>query len=203
MKCLPAISAIATFALTACDTMNNPIQGGNFDPLGAPGGRTAGTSATPAAAFKPGQFVKTSMDNTGFYRSRPSGNANADKLLSRGTSMKVIALNGSYAKVELDSGEVGFVPTVMLEDPNAAGQVPPVVRPGEVQVYPPLPGSGVGETLPPADPAGMPPAGAIPTVIDPEAPGHTAPVPAVTPHNETFPAPPADQNVPLPAPANE
>ena len=66
----------------------------------------------------------------------------------------------------------------------------------EYQVYPPLPGSGAVQPLPPIDPGGLPPEGAIPTVIDPDAPSTNTPVPPVTPTTDTFPAP--ETKVPLP-----
>lgn len=186
MKCTPALSAFAALGLVACDTMNAPITSGDFDPLGPPGGNV-GPGVVAASGFKAGQFVRASLDNTAFFKVRPKGDADADKLLTRGTSMKVISNAASYVKVELDSGEVGFVPSVMLEDPNAV-TVAPIAGPGEYQIYPPLPGSGIGEPLPIIDPTGLPPEGAIPTVIDPDAPAIT-PVPAVTPTTDTFPAP--------------
>lgn len=194
MKCIPALSAIAALSLVACDTMTGPITSGDFDPLRPPGGNI-GSSVNTTTAFKAGQFVRASMNNTAFFKTKPKGDADADKLLIQGTSMKVISTSGSYVKVELDSGEVGFVPSVMLEDPNAASATQ-ATNPGEYQVYPPLPGTGIGEPLPPLDPTGLPPDGAIPTVIDPDAPS-TAPVPSVTPNTETFPAP-VEPKVPLP-----
>ena len=166
--------------------MTTPITSGDFDPLGPPGG-TIATSLVATPGFKAGQFVRASMDNTAFFKVRPKGDADADKLLTRGTSMKVISNAASYVKVELDSGEVGFVPAVMLEDPNVTPVVT-VTGAGEYQIYPPLPGTGIGEPLPVIDPSGLPPEGAIPTVIDPDAPPVT-PMPAVTPTTETFPAP--------------
>ncbi|MGL4399367.1 MAG: hypothetical protein ACRCXD_05840 [Luteolibacter sp.] len=187
MKFIPAISSIAALSLAACDTMSGPITRGGYDPL-----LPAGSSNTPmqsvTPAFSAGQFVRASMDNTAFFKSRPSGDADADKLLRRGTSMKVISAASSYVKVELDSGEIGFVPSVMVEDPNAAPQAL-TTNPGEYQVYPPLPGAGFDPPMPPLDPTGLPPEGAIPTVIDPDAPAESAPVPPVTPTTETFPAP--------------
>ncbi|RYD27221.1 MAG: hypothetical protein EOP87_21520 [Verrucomicrobiaceae bacterium] len=174
--------------------MTGPISSGDFDPLRPPGGNV-GSNVTTTSAFKAGQFVRASMNNTAFFKNKPKGDGDADKLLTQGTSMKVISNSGSYVKVELDSGEVGFVPSVMLEDPNAVPGVP-TTNPGEYQVYPPLPGTGIGEPLPPLDPTGLPPDGAIPTVIDPDAPA-SAPVPAVTPSTETFPAP-VEPKVPLP-----
>lgn len=195
MKCIPALSAFAVLGLVSCDTMTAPISSGDFDPLRPPGGNV-GSNVNTTPAFKPGQMVRASMNNTAFFKAKPKGDGDADKLLPQGSGMKVVSFSGSYVKVELDSGEVGFVPTVMLEDPNAASAVP-TTNPGEYQVYPPLPGTGVGEPLPPLDPTGLPPDGAIPTVIDPDAPAPTTPVPPVTPNSETFPAP-VEPKVPLP-----
>lgn len=152
-------------SISACDTINRPITSGDFDPLRPPGGAELSRSVVPA--FVAGQFVQSSMDNTAFFKNRPVGDAEADKMLTRGTSMKVISMNESYVKVELDSGEVGFVPSVMLEDPSAMLSAP-AVNPDEFQVYPPLDASG--QLLPSVNPAEKPPEGAIPTVIDPEAP---------------------------------
>lgn len=130
--------------------MNSPVSGsGTFDPL-APPGSMLNTVSTTSATFSPGQFVIASMDNTAFFSRRPRGDAEADKLLRRNTQMKVISSDSSYLRVELDSGEVGFVPSVMVDDPSMA---PPVtsdgMNPGEFQVYPPLPvvDDGLG-TLP-------------------------------------------------------
>jgi hypothetical protein len=187
MKCTPAISALAFLSLAACETMTGPVTSGGYDPL-LPAGSSNLSTPTTSTTFSAGQFVRASMDNTAFFKARPKGDADADKLLTRGTSMKVISTSDSYVKVELDSGEVGFVPSVMLEDPNAAAQAP-VTAPGEYQVYPPLPGSDIGQPLPVVDPAGLPPEGAIPTVIDPDAPAATAPAPVVTPPTDKFPAP--------------
>jgi len=199
MKCTPVLAAIAALGLAACDTMNSPITSGDFDPLRPPGGNL-GTPTAAAPTFSAGQFVRATMDSTAFFKNRPKGDADADKLLPRGTSMKVVSTSGSYIKVELDSGEVGFVPTVMVEDPNAAPKLA-TTNPGEFQVYPPL-STGVGEPLPVIDPAGLPPEGAIPTVIDPDAPVIQTPVPpATTPSPDQFatPVPPVE---PKPLPPN-
>ncbi len=205
MKFTPALTAVAALGLVACDTMSTPISTGGFDPLSAPGSER-GANAVTGPTFSAGEFVRASIENTAFYKVRPKNDADADKLLPRGTSMKVISTSGSYLKVELDSGDIGFVPAVMVENPNAA---PPVPIPGtnEYQVYPPLPGSGMGLPLPPVDPSGLPPDGAIPTVIDPEAPGVEAPVPPVTPTTDTFATPPAEPTTPpvdtkIPLPPN-
>lgn len=185
MKATFAFSAAIGLSLVACDTMNRPLTSGDFDPLRAPGNMAA-NKTNPGVVFTAGQFVRATMDNTAFFKSRPKGEMDADKLLTRGTSMKVISHNDSYVKVELDSGEIGFVPTVMLEDPNAAPAVS-VPRPGEFQVYPPL---GSSQAPPPVLPAEKPPEGAIPTVIDPEAPALVPP--------SVAPSMPKPEHTPLP-----
>jgi hypothetical protein len=120
-----AISALALFSLAACDTMTGPLaSSGDFDPLRPPG--SSRVSGPVNSGFSAGQFANAAMDNTAFFRARPQGSGDADMLLKRGTSMKVVSTSGSYVKVELDSGEVGFVPSVML-DPSGTGANPEIV----------------------------------------------------------------------------
>ena len=169
MKCTAVIPICLVLGLSACDTMTSPITSGDFDPLGTPGSNRP--TLVAGSYFTAGQFVRAAINNTAFYNTRPKGERDADKLLLRGTSMKVISHSDSYVKVELDSGEIGFVPSVMLEDPNAA-PTPNGIQPGEFQVYPPVGPDG----LPLPVPAGeQPPEGSIPTVIDPDAPAVTEP----------------------------
>lgn len=183
MKQITFSAAVMALGLTACDTMNRPIDTGNFDPLRPPGSGNLRLATGPG--FSAGQFVSSIMDNTAFFSKRPKGDADADKLLPRGTSMRVISSDESYVRVELDSGEVGWVPTVMVEDPNTAaatGGEFDALNPNEIQIYPPL--NGMGGTLPPSTPSDPPPEGAIPTVIDPEnlepaTPTTPAPLPEV------------------------
>jgi hypothetical protein len=197
MNRFPVITAAAIgMSLAGCESFNQPISSGDFDPLRPPGSNL-NTNTNTGPMFKAGGFVRAAMDSTAFYKTRPKGEADADKLLPRGTPMKVVSVSDSYVKVELDSGEVGFVPTVMVEDPNAAAAAIPAMNPGEYQVYPPL--GGYGEPLPVVPPGEAPPGGAIPTVIDPEAPAGTTPVPPVTTPSDTFPAP-VEQPAPGPAP---
>ncbi|MGA0845737.1 MAG: hypothetical protein ACO3RV_04285 [Luteolibacter sp.] len=119
--------------------MNGPMQQGMFDPLQAPGSSQAG-AVLVKSPFESGSFVSAMIDNTAFFNKRPSGDAEADQLLPRGTSMKVISGDSSHIKVELDSGEVGWVPTMMVEDPSRANVMPiddfATQNPNEVQIYP-------------------------------------------------------------------
>ncbi len=202
MKCCTQVfTAIALLSIVSCDTFNTPLNtSGDFDPLRTAGGGASGPNLATGPTYRAGQFVRAALDNTAFYKSKPRGEANADQLLKRGTSMKVVSSGSSYLKVELDSGDIGFVPVVMIEDSSSAPQSTSASS-REVQVYPPLPGSfdsGPIQPLPPSDPAGAPPEGAIPTVIDPEAPAASATPPVVTPTTEKFPAPAPVESAPLP-----
>jgi hypothetical protein len=189
MKCylLPS-SAVLALGLAACNTGTGPLSS-DFDPMRPPGS-SIGMTKPKSTTFTEGQFVAAILDQTAFYNNRPSGGAEADQLLPRGTSMKVISESDSYLKVELDSGKVGFVPIVMVEDASAraAGTVP---NPNEVQIYPPVPAAD--GTLPTTPGVEQPPGGAIPTVIptDPSAlPGTPTPLPPTAPGNSPAPLPP-------------
>ncbi len=191
------IITCAGLCLISCGGMNAPLAtSGDFDPLRAPGSNLP-VSISAGPSFRAGQFVKSSMDNTTFFKSRPTGSAEADKILKRATSMKVISTAGSYLKVELDGGEVGFVPTVMVEDPAMA----PAMAgggPGEFQVYPPMP-SGPGDMMPIIPPSELPPGNAIPAIMDPEAPAIDMPiVPEATTPPNTFGTPPVVPTTPPP-----
>ena len=103
--------------------------------------------------------------------------------------MKVVSVSGSFLKVELDSGEVGFVPSIMVEDPNAA----PVI--GIENPYGDLPLDGEFEPLPDIPPGGNPPAEALPAVIDPTAPDANPADPGL----DTIPKlPTAEESIPDP-----
>jgi len=175
------IGAVAAFGLCGCEDFNRPISTGGFDPLGTPGGMRA--TADSMDGFRGGQFVHAIMDNTVFFFNRPKGDVDADKLLRRGTSMKVISQSDNYVKVELDSGEIGFVPAIMLVDPNRVPDAGVYGNPGDYQVYPPI------EAANPLPAGEMPPEGAIPTVIDPEAPASDIPIPPLNPLPKLPPTP--------------
>jgi hypothetical protein len=167
MKILALSMIPAALALVACESFNTPLNSnGGFDPLRAPGSGMNNADSSYGPAIYPGQFVTANIPNTAFYKNKPKGSEDADKLLSMGTNMKIVSDDGAYVKVELDSGEVGWVPSVMVTSTSA--NIAPVD--GAYQIYPPLPDTGGVEPLPLLDENGQPPGGSIPTIIDPNAP---------------------------------
>ncbi len=175
-------SGVSALGFVACGTSDGPVGFGDADPLRAPGSNN--TSPLIEPGFRAGEFVRATVDNTAFFTKRPKGDSDADKVLRRGTSMKVVSTVDSYLKVELDSGEIGFVPSVMVEGSAENAAPLPPTNPNEIQLYPPLPGSD--QPLPQLAPGEQPPAGSIPTVIDPDAPA-TEPTPTIAPPDQTPP----------------
>ncbi len=165
----PSLGLIpAAFALASCGSMNAPLSSSSsFDPLRPPGSGMHTDTSSYGPDLSPGSFVTANIPNTAFYKNKPKGTEDADKLLTQGTNMKIVSSDTNYVKVELDSGEVGWVPSVMVASASGASDNYPID--GTYQVYPPLPG-GPLEPLPVIDPNGLPPEGAIPTIIDPNAP---------------------------------
>jgi hypothetical protein len=175
----PLFLYIAPFALViaACDPMGSSLDTSGIDPLRPPPGNVDTNSS--GTDLRPGEFVSAAIDNTAFYKAKPKEDQAADKLLSQGTPMKIVALSGSFTKVELDSGEVGFVPTVMIS--TGADDLSPLD--GAVDAQPPIISLDVDvplpildpSTAPPVEPAGLPPVDPapvepIPSVTGPEAP---------------------------------
>lgn len=155
--------------LIACESMNSPVSSSSFNPLRPPGTTIQPASTSFGPDMSPGQFVTASIPNTAFFKDRPKGSEDATKLIPIGTEMKIISLDSDYVKVELDNGEVGYVPAVMVSTPDITSTQEVLPLDGAYQVYPPLPGGGPIEPLPMIDPGGLPPDGAIPAIIDPDA----------------------------------
>lgn len=192
--------AIVLASCGSLDSLKQPLSGdGNFDPLGPPGPvnkqkSTSAVVAPSAPSYTSGQWVETSMDGATFFRAIPKGNASADKVLSKATPMKVVSGKGAYVKVELDSGDIGFVPGVFVTErgsqdpePTDYGPVPPPIEPG-------IPGPGV--VPPPEVPGtpppvpGLPPAPSVPSLPDDSS----------LPTIPSSPAPPTPPTVPDIAP---
>ncbi len=138
MKQSLALGLLASFMVAACGPASGPSGSGDINPLGLPGGDPA-NEGEKSGGLMPGQFVKARIDGTAFFEQIPKGNAQADQLLDKDTQMKVIEPGSSFTKVELDSGVIGFVLTVVLEpvvvdegsteEPGPENTAPPVVDP--------------------------------------------------------------------------
>ncbi len=172
MKAKLLLAAPFALAITACDPTGASLSGSGIDPLRPPGSNIS--TSDNGTQLRPGEFVSAAIDNTAFYKAKPKEDQAADKLLAQGTPMKIVDLSGSYTKVELDSGEVGFVPTVMIS--TGPSDVPPMngIIDGQVPVINldsdvPLPvlDPSTGNPLAPSD---LPPVDPAPPSSDPVKP---------------------------------
>ena len=143
--------------------MNDPGSLNGFDPLQVPGGVDPNAdNIVGPQRLRPGEFAVAAIENTAFFNQRPGPEAEADKLLKRGTSMKIINTSGSFHRVELDSGEVGFVPSVMVEAANAAPledvstTIETITGSGPPEPVPPLPDGLPSDFIPDVEPAPEP-----------------------------------------------
>ena len=186
----------ATVLLNSCGALKNVQQplssDGSFDPLSAPGSQSsqgAGSYAAPStSSYIPGQWIETSMPNSTFFRVIPKGNATADMVLQAGVPLKYISSEGSYTRVELDSGAVGFVPEIMVIE-RATGSGTLVTG----AVAPPLLSGDMA--VPSSDPFIPPSSFPAPDApVLPEIP--TLPNTPVTPPGTSVP--PITPNVPIP-----
>ena len=64
------------------------------------------------------------MPNTAFYPRNPRGNDQPGKVLPAATPLKVIKTEGTYVKVELEDGSIGYVPSIMVGQKPSATEVP-------------------------------------------------------------------------------
>ena len=214
--CLSRLSlatlCIATLCLAGCESFNQPL-GGDYDPLSAPGSRTKLDRANVnPEIFQPGQYITVAKNSTAFFSKRPTGDAEAELLLSAGTSMRVIKTEGAFLRVELDrDGKVGYVNGAMVTDGRASQPSPS----GAVQVYPPI-GGGYDNPMPPAagaaspavlsDDTPLPPISppSVPEIATPSPTGKPESTAAVTPKPATpaAQAEKAKESVELPEPAD-
>ena len=154
----------------------------SIDPLDSPGSQRRGEASNDGPRYVPGSYVEVTDTNAGLYRRFPDEEVQPSLQLALGTQLKVLRERGSYLRVETESGEIGFVPAIMVSDGIAASN-PALPEGTTVPVTPVDP----ADPLDPASSASLPSAGNIPFVApEPEvapisAERSEAPVPAPAP----------------------
>jgi len=134
MKLYPSILLISfTSIFTSCshvsDIIENTKSPSGYDlsdeinPLYSPGAlvnlkkKNTSTSSAPNGNYEPGSFVEAIIPNTHFYTSIPDANQDADRTLILGAPLKVVKVEKDFVQVvDLESGDIGFVPKDMVSD---------------------------------------------------------------------------------------
>lgn len=162
------LPVIVCLCIASCGSSGKSLGGTDaYDPLDVPGGTLGVENRDPfGPSFTPGTFLQTTSPQTSFFRSIPREGAQPSKLLANYTDVKVISTSGTYAKVEVvNTGEVGYIPTVMLGTKRSSGQSPvphaPTLVPGTPQTDPIVP-----DLAPEPKSKGIQP----PEIIDPSRP---------------------------------
>ena len=158
--------ALLAFPLASCDSIHQPLDSLGGNPLDGPGsGRSVPTVADPGgSSYTPGSFLQTQSPQTAFFSNFPRAEDQPVKTLDDYVDVKVISSKGSYVKIEVvDTGEVGFVPSVMLGEKRSPNEIPITPGAGEVPVT----------GLPPEPELLLPQSPDLPSGIapDPEVPG--------------------------------
>lgn len=177
-------TVLGVLTASSCSDYESPFGGGGFDPLSTAGYRPQRGESVAAGNydFSSGQFVTAASNSTAFFSKKPTGNADADELLAAGTTMRVIKSDGSFVKVELDSGKVGYVAAALLLESQQTQSAP-----SGTEIAAPLP-SELQPGIAPSDTAqGVP--------LPPTAPNATDPLPPSSLDSKT------SSPSPLPEPA--
>jgi len=137
-----ALSALASLsmALVSCDLFNKPLGGSDaYNPLNAPGAGSTTPEDPYGPTFSPGTFLQTVSPSTALFAQFPKETDQPTKTLPDYTDVKVVSTRGSYVKVEVvDTGEVGYVPSVMLGEKRSPNEIPVTPGAGEIPVTPGL-----------------------------------------------------------------
>ena len=158
-------STLAVAAMSSCSDMNRPLDS-SVNPLDSRGSRDAEGVDVSIPAYMPGQWLETTIPSTAFFYAI-SATAQPDKILPVGTVLKVITTEGTYVQVELESGDVGYVPAIMVAQRPAAGQVPIVPLGPDGFVPDPVPGVVGPAPEPEVAPLDVQPADGGPGALDP------------------------------------
>lgn len=128
------LPVVAGLSLTSCSqiasSLNAPLTS-DYSPLDGPSVNYDSRSRVQPTgpSFTPGEWVETVMPNGTFFDRIPRGSAAADQVLPLASPMKVIATKGSFLKVELENGSVGYIPIIMVALPSNSGDTTPFLPP--------------------------------------------------------------------------
>ena len=121
---VPLVSVLIWCQLVSCSNSYRPSSG-DRGWSGPPRAIPADELDDYGPDFTPGSYLQTINPSSPFFMSFPRIEDQPYKLLPDSTEVKVVSLKGSYAKVEVvRSGEVGYVPSIMLGEKRLSNQVP-------------------------------------------------------------------------------
>ena len=122
---VPLVSVLIWCQLVSCSNSYQPSSSSDRGWSGPPRAIPADELDDYGPDFTPGSYLQTINPSSPFFMSYPRIEDQPYKLLPDSTEVKVVSLKGSYAKVEVvRSGEVGYVPSIMLGEKRSSNEVP-------------------------------------------------------------------------------
>lgn len=182
LRILPILGASVLFvSCSALDKLNQPISDRGYNPLDKPGMKsTGGNNASSLVnandhGFKNGDIVEVVIPNAALFDKVPKAGDRYKKVLKVGDTLRVIGGEKDFIKILTETGDVGFVSSVMVITKGRltdTGPVDPSVSAAGANEIPIVPDVAPDPTVPgigSPDPT---------TVITPApVPNITAPVP--------------------------
>ncbi|MBK1832885.1 hypothetical protein [Roseibacillus ishigakijimensis] len=147
------LTLAAASALVSCGQITSSLQepiSSEYSPLDGPNSPRVRSQSfqQTGPSYDAGEWVETSVPNATFFNKIPKGSATADKVLALGSPLKVVSTKGTYLKVELEGGSVGYVPAIMVAEPTNSSDSTPFLPPPPSQ--PLQRSSGADEFAPPS-----------------------------------------------------
>ena len=180
-------SSVSNTYKNTLSKIKQPISENGFNPLDKPGTRSSSRSTldTPSIAnqsqvnsndygFNNGDIVEVVIPNTALFAKVPKAGDRYKKVLNVGDSLRVVGGEKDFIKVVTESGESGYVSSVMVVTQGFLTQSVPGTNVSEVKSYEtPI----VPDIAPEPEVKGIGTPDAIPSITPAEVPNITAPVP--------------------------
>jgi len=123
--------------LASCNNVYDIMDGRGDGTAGAPRAIPTDDLEMYGPEILPGRYLQTISPSSTFFNNYPSFDTRPDRILPSYTNVKVVSVKGSYVKVELiDSGAVGYVPSMMLGEKRSPHKVPVIPKNNNDQLVP-------------------------------------------------------------------
>lgn len=123
-------------SLLSCSDVYQP-SGTRYDRYGNTGINSVQNPNANAPALTPGRYLQTISNSTAFFLNYPGIEDRPYRILSDYVDVKVVSTKGPYVKVEVvDTGEVGYVPSIMLGEKRSRVNLPATPRDNDADAVP-------------------------------------------------------------------
>ena len=131
------VLACLLWSLWGCSEIYQPTGGTRYDAFGNTGMNPTQNTQALGPELTPGRYLQTISNSTAFFVNYPGIEDRPNQILSDYVDVKVVSTKGPYVKVEVvNTGEVGYVPSIMLGEKRSRVDIPATPRDNDVDVAP-------------------------------------------------------------------